>query len=74
MAENYLEIRRTIEEEAGIKAPHKIEEISVKGDKQAMILQIYKSVKQKAKGEKETGVSLAIFRLLTLISKCPFSD
>lgn len=34
-----------------------------------MILQIYKSVKDKVKGQGQIGISLAVFRLLTLLKK-----
>jgi hypothetical protein len=34
-----------------------------------MVLQMYKSVKDKSKSEKEVGIALAVFRLITLMVK-----
>jgi hypothetical protein len=69
MAENYLELRMTIQEEAGYKLPEKLDETAITGEREKMVLQMYKSVKDKSKTEKEVGNSLAVFRLLTLLAK-----
>jgi hypothetical protein len=69
MAENYLEARVTIQEETGLKFPERIEQLVPKDEREKMILQMYRSVKEKAKSEKDVGTSLAIFRLLTLLVK-----
>lgn len=49
MAENYLKLRMTIMEETGLKLPEKYEEGAMIGQREKMVLQMYKSVKDKSK-------------------------
>ena len=56
-----------MKEEAGVELPEKMGEML---GEDAMVLQMYKSVKDKAKSEGNSGLAVAIFRLLTLIARC----
>ena len=67
MAENYLELRATVKEEAGVELP--LPPTGLTGEA-ATIFQMYRSVKDKAKSEGLSGLMVAIFRLLTLMSRC----
>lgn len=46
MAENYLEVRMSVRQEAGVELPEPVGELEGEG---SLVLQMYQSVKEKAK-------------------------
>ena len=66
MSENYLELRATIMEEAGVELPRPPEGLT---GNPAMIYQMFRSVKEKAKNEGVAGLMVAVFRILTLMAR-----